>query len=131
MKGALSGTVAVTRANSSDWRTWNGSGAAQLHDGLLWDAPVFGLVSPVLNTLTPGLDMGNSRATDARARFTMTNGVVYTDSLDIRSLTMRVEYVGTVDLQENVSAWAKAQLLRNTPVIGSVLSLSLAGGQGV
>jgi hypothetical protein len=83
-------------------------------------------MSPVLNTLTPGLDVGNSRATDATGRFAMTNGVIYTDSLDIRSLTMRVQYVGTVDLQENVAARAKAQLLRNTPVIGSVVSLLLS-----
>ena len=89
LRGALSGTVTVTRANSSDWRTWNGFGQMQLRDGLLWDAPIFGLVSPVLNTLTPGLDVGSSRATDGAGRFTMTNGVIYTDSLDIRSLTMR------------------------------------------
>jgi len=80
----------------------------------------------VLNTITPGLDVGNSRATDGSGRFTMTNGVVFTDSLDIRSLTMRVQYVGTVDLQQNVSARARAQLLRNTPVIGSVVSLLLS-----
>ena len=123
LKGALSGTVMVTRANSANWRTWNGHGQLQLHNGLLWNAPIFGLVSLVLNTLTPGLDVGNSRATDAQARFTLTNGVVFTDSLDIRSLTMRLQYVGTVDLQENVAARARAQLLRNTPLIGSVLSL--------
>ena len=126
LRGALAGTVMVTAANSADWRTWNGYGQGQLRNGLLWNAPIFGLMSPVLNTLTPGLDVGNSRATDATGRFAMTNGVIYTDSLDIRSLTMRVQYVGTVDLQENVAARAKAQLLRNTPVIGSVVSLLLS-----
>jgi hypothetical protein len=123
LRGALSGWVTVTRANSADWRTWNGSGEAQLRNGLLWNAPIFGLMSRVLNTLTPGLDLGSSRATDGAGRFTMTNGVIHTDSLEIRSLTMRVDYVGTVDLDENVAARAKAELLRNTPVVGSVLSL--------
>ena len=125
LRGALSGGVMVTRANSSDWRTWNGYGQAQLHNGLLWDAPIFGLISPVLNLLTPGLDMGSSRATDAAGRCVMTNGVIFTDSLDIRSLTMRLQYVGTVDLEENVAARARAQLLRNTPLIGSVFSTVL------
>jgi hypothetical protein len=125
LRGALSGTVTVTRANSSDWRTWDGFGQLQLRDGLLWDAPIFGLMSPVLNTLTPGLAVGSSRATDGAGRFTMTNGVIYTDSLDIRSLTMRVQYAGTVDLQENVAARATAQLLRNTPLVGSVFSTVL------
>ena len=126
LRGALSGAVMVTSANSSDWRTWNGYGDARLQDGLIWDAPIFGLMTPVLNVLTPGLDLGSSRATDGAGRFVMTNGVIFTDSLDIRSLTMRLQYVGTVDLEENVQARAKAQLLRNTPLIGSVVSLVLS-----
>jgi len=126
LAGILTGQAVVTSGKSLDWNTWNGYGTAQLRNGLLWNFPIFGYVSPVLNTITPGLDVGNSRATDGSGRFTMTNGVVFTDSLDIRSLTMRVQYVGTVDLQQNVSARARAQLLRNTPVIGSVVSLLLS-----
>ena len=125
LAGILSGRAVVTSGNSETWRSWNGFGDAHLREGLLWNIPIFGFVSPLLNTLTPGLDMGNSRATDATARFVMTNGVVFTDSLDIRSLTMRVQYVGTVDLQQHVNARATAQLLRNTPLFGSVVSLVL------
>jgi len=125
LRGFLAGAVTVTSANSSDWRTWNGYGTAQLHDGLLWDAPIFGLMSPVLNTLTPGLDIGNSRATDGVGSFVMTNGVIFTDSLELQSLTMRLDYVGTVDLEQNVQARVTAQLLRNTPLLGSVVSTVL------
>ena len=125
LRGFLSGKVTVTSANSSKWRTWDGYGQLQLRNGLLWDAPIFGLMSPLLNTVTPGLDVGNSRATEGAGHFTMTNGVIFTDSLEVRSLTMRLQYVGTVDLQENVSARARAQLLRNTPVIGQVFSTVL------
>ena len=123
LEGALSGWVEVTHANSDDWRSWNGFGAARLHDGLLWDIPGVGLASPVLNTFWPGL--GNSRATEATAKCTMTNGVIYTDSLEIRSLMMRLEYVGTVDLQENVNAKVTAQLLRNTWGVGPLMSAVL------
>jgi len=126
LRGALSGSVRVTRANSADWQSWNGFGEMQLHNGLLWNAPIFGIMSPVLNTFTPGLEAGNSRATDAAGSFAMTNGVIYTDSLEIRSLTMRLDYVGTVDLQENVSARTRAQLLRNTPLFGAVFSMVLS-----
>lgn len=125
LAGILSGQAVVTSGNSETWRSWNGFGEAQLRNGLLWNIPIFGFVSPVLNTLTPGLDVGNSRATDAKTRFAMTNGVIFTDSLDIRSLTMRVQYVGTVDLQQNVTARAKAQLLRNMPLFGSLFSTVL------
>jgi hypothetical protein len=69
--------------------------------------------------------LGNSRATEAAGNFTMTNGVVFTDSLVIRSLMMRLEYVGTVDLDEKVNARVTAQLLRNTPLVGSLMSTLL------
>ena len=123
LEGALSGTVMVTSANSEDWRTWNGYGTAKLSNGLLWNVPVFGLVSPVLNTVAPGLGLGNSQATDAAGRFTMTNGVIFTDSLEIRTAMMRLQYVGTVDLRENVNARVTAQLMRNTPVLGGIMSI--------
>ena len=125
LRGWLTGSLNVTRANSSDWRTWDGYGHAELREGLLWDAPIFGLMSPVLNTITPGLDVGSSRATDGAGSCIMTNGVIFTDTLEIRSLTMRLNYVGTVDLEENVSARVQAQLLRNTPLLGSLFSVML------
>ena len=88
---------------------------------MLWDVPVFGLVSPVLNTVSPGF--GNSRAKDAAGEFLMTNGIIWTGSLVIRTPMMRLDYDGTVDLQEKVNARVTAQLLRNTPLVGPILSL--------
>ena len=123
LEGTLAGWLAVTHADSRDWHTWDGSGHANLHDGLLWDIPVFGFLSPVLNTFSSGL--GNSRATDATVEFSMTNGVIYSDSLQIRSTLMRLEYTGTVDLRQNVNARVTAQLLRNTWMIGPLVSTML------
>ncbi len=120
--GELSGTATVTRANSDDWRTWNGFGSAQLHKGLIWDVPIFGIISPALNTLLPGLELGNNRATEAAGNFVMTNGVIFTDSLVIQSAMARLDYVGTVDLEQKLQARVTAQLLRNTPVVGSLFS---------
>jgi len=113
----------MTSANSKNWRTWNGYGRANLHDGLIWDVPVFGILSPVLNTVTPGL--GSSRATDAAARFAMTNGMAFSDDLEIRSTMMRLQYSGTVDLQSRVNAHVTAQLLRDTWVVGPLVSTAL------
>jgi len=123
LEGILAGRLVVTHADSRDWRTWSGYGQASLHDGLLWDIPIFGILSPVLNTVSPGL--GNSRATDAEARFIITNGVMVTDSLEIRSLMTRLEYTGTVDLQENVNARVTARVLRDTWVVGPLVSTAL------
>jgi hypothetical protein len=124
LEGALSGEVTVTHANSDDWQTWNGFGEAKLRDGLLWDTPVFGLFSPILNAFVPG--SGNSRATQATAKFQMTNGVVATDSLEIRASLMRLRYAGTVDLQQRLDARATAQLLRDTWGIGPLFSAMLS-----
>src|ERR1700690_2647944 len=123
LEGTLAGRLVVTDADSRDWRAWDGYGHANLHDGLLWDIPIFGILSPVLNTFASGL--GNSRATDAAAGFSMTNGVIYSNSLEIRSAMMRLEYTGTVDLRQNVNTRVTAQLLRNTWMIGPVVSTVL------
>ena len=124
LEGQLSGQVTVTNASSADWHSWNGGGDAQVHDGMLWDVPMFAFMSPVLNAVSPGL--GNSRAKEAAAEFVITNGVIVTDSLSIRSTMMRLQYAGTVDLKQNVNARVTAQLLRNLPVVGSVVSLALS-----
>jgi hypothetical protein len=123
LEGVLSGRFIMTSANSKNWRTWNGYGQANLHDGLIWDVPIFGILSPVLNTITPGL--GSSRATDATAQFTMTNGMTFSDNLEIRSTMMRLQYSGSVDLQSRVDAHVTAQLLRDTWVVGPLVSTAL------
>jgi hypothetical protein len=123
LEGTLAGRVVVTDADSWDWRTWNGYGGVKLRDGLLWDIPIFSILSPVLNAISPGL--GNSRATDASAKFIITNGVFLSDTLEIRSTMMRLQYTGTVDLKQNVNARATAQLLRNTWAVGPLISTVL------
>jgi hypothetical protein len=121
LEGTLAGQLVVTRADSRDWRTWDGFGRAQLRDGLIWDVPVFGILSPVLNMVSPGL--GSSRATEASAKFTITNGVISTGSLEIRTTMAQLQYVGNVDFAGNVDMRVSALLLRNAPVIGWWVSL--------
>ena len=120
LEGTLNGWLVVTHGDSRNWRTWDGYGRGNLRDGLIWDIPIFGILSPVLNVVSSGL--GNSRATDASARFTLTNGVIYSDTLKIHSTMMQLEYTGTVDLDQNVNARVTAQLLHNTWVVGPLVS---------
>jgi hypothetical protein len=123
LEGDLSGQLVVTDASTQDLLTWNGFGNAHLRDGLIWDVPVFGILSPVLNAVTPGL--GSSRATEASARYIIAKGVMQTDSLEIRSTMARLQYVGSVDLKQNVNARVTAQPLRNLWVIGPVIGTLL------
>jgi hypothetical protein len=123
LEGILAGQLTVTNASTMSLQSWNGYGRAKVHDGLLWDIPIISILSPVLNTISPGL--GNSRATEASAKFGITNGVLFTDSLEIRSTLTRLEYVGTIDLQQNVNAHVTAHLLRDTWVVGPLVSTVL------
>lgn len=121
LEGIINGRFVVTSGNSGDWRSCNGYGHVDVSNGLLWDVPVFGVLSPVLNTISPGL--GNSRATDASAQFFMTNGVISTDNLQIHTMLMVLKGGGTVDLRGNMHADFTADLLRGVPALGPFFSM--------
>jgi hypothetical protein len=123
LEGTLAGQLIVTNASTENLQSWRGFGLASLQNGLLWNVPIISIVSPVLNTVSPGL--GNSRATEASGKFRIANGVMTTDSLEIHSTLTRLEYVGTIDLQQNVNAHVTAHLLRDTWVVGPLVSTAL------
>lgn len=120
VEGVLNGGLVVTRGTTDDWHTWDGYGSAHLRDGLIWDIPVFGVFSPVLNGISPGL--GNSRASSATFSFYMTNGVLHSSDMEIRSSGMRLQYRGTVDLNTRLNARVEAELLRDVWVLGPLIS---------
>jgi len=120
LEGIVSGRLTITNALTQDWRSWWGDGQAQLRDGLIWDTPVFGVMSRVLNTIIPGL--GNSRASDAKGSFLITNSIIVTRDLDIRASGMRLQYEGTVDFETRVQARVQAELLRDTWLLGRTVS---------
>lgn len=121
LEGRLSGTLNVTQANTDDFQSWFGHGTATLVDGFLWEIPVFGVVSPLLELMAPGL--GHSRANAASGTYTITNSVIRTEDLVIRSTNMRLRYKGTLDFEGRLDATAEAELLRDTLIIGQAISL--------
>jgi hypothetical protein len=123
-EGRLSGHFVDTSGSSLDWRSCNGYGDADLRDGQLWDVPLFGILSPFLNAVSPGL--GNLRATDANTQFTMTSGVIAMKKLEITTTKMQLDYDGTVDLKGNLNAHVTAQLFRDVPGIGKVASFLIS-----
>lgn len=123
LEGWLSGQLVITQGNSDDPNSWQGHGRARLRDGLLWEIPVFGVLSKPLDSLVPGL--GNSRVTDASARFKIGNGAIRSDDLEMRAPAMRLQYEGQVAWNGSVDARVEAELLRDTWLIGRVVSLAL------
>ncbi|MBI3875626.1 MAG: hypothetical protein HY300_06635, partial [Verrucomicrobia bacterium] len=120
LEGSFNGVFSVTTGNTLDWRSWRAFGSARLTNGALWDVPIIGLFSPVLNAIVPGL--GNTRAKEAKANFTITNSVIRTSDLIIHSPPARLHYDGTVDFDGRVAARVEAELFRDTILIGPLLS---------
>jgi len=123
LEGTLSGLLVVTNANSESLDTWFGYGSMNLQDGLIWEVPVFGFFSPILNAVIPG--SGNNRAKEATATFAIANGVFSSSDLRIHASGMRLKYEGTVDFDARINGRVEAQLFRDTPGIGRVVSTVL------
>jgi hypothetical protein len=121
LEGVLNLNLTITDAVANDMQTWQGFGRADLRDGFLWDIPLFGLVSPVLDSVVPGL--GRSRINGATATFNVTNSIVHTGDLELRAPFLRLAYRGAVDLSGRVNARVEARLLRDAWVVGPLVSL--------
>lgn len=120
IEGRLNCDLNITNANTIDKFTWNGMGRGEMTNGLLWDIPFFAVISPALNTLIPGI--ANSRARQATGSFVISNGVIYTQDLDIRANAMRMKSSGSVNFDKQLNARMEAELLRDTPAIGYLIS---------
>jgi hypothetical protein len=120
LEGNLGGLLVITNANTESFETWFGYGNMTLQDGLIWEVPVFGFFSPMLNLIIPGA--GNNRAKEATATFNITNGVFYSSDLRIHASGMRLKYEGTVDFDTRINGRMEAQLFRDTPGIGLLVS---------
>ena len=125
LEGRLTGDLIVTHANTVNWQSVGGYGDVDLRDGLIWDIPIFGILTPVLDTLTPGLNLSHSRASAAACTFIITNGVVRSDDLELRSPALRLQYRGTVDLEGRVNAHVEAEPLRDVWLVGPLVTTAL------
>lgn len=122
VEGRLDGDLIFGGPNTSDKNKWSGYGHVHVHDALLWDIKVFGLLSPVLNLFSPG--WGHSRAREATADFSVTNGIISSSNLLVRCTGFRLNVHGTVTLDKKINARFEARLAREAPVIGPVLSFA-------
>jgi hypothetical protein len=123
LQGSLSGHLTITKANSDDWRSWQGYGRVGLRDGFLWGIPMFGIFSPMLERMVPGL--GDSPVSAGQATFVIDQSVVETKDLEVKSPALRLRYSGTVDFKGEVDARVRAEILRDAWGVGRALSVVL------
>jgi hypothetical protein len=119
IEGRLTGTLNITKANTEDPQHVQGFGNASLRDGLIWEIPLFGAFTPVLNEVHPGL--GSSRFNAGTCTYTITNSVIRSEDLEMRSPAVRLFYRGTVDFDYRVNARVEAEPLSEFPLLGPVL----------
>lgn len=120
LEGVLNGEMIIGDGKTSDDKSWQGRGNVVMRDGLLWDIPMFGVLSPLLNSMIPGL--GNSRAKEVTASFVITNSIIHSRDMEVRATAMRMNFDGTADFEGKLDARVEAELLRDLPGIGFVLS---------
>lgn len=123
LEGLLDGRLTLHSPVAADPHALAGHGYVYVHDALLWDIRLFGILSPVLNVIMPGA--GNSRAREASATFTVGNGEVSSDDLEVGATGYRLLYWGKAGLDKQIDARVEADLLRETPVLGPLLRMVL------
>ena len=121
LEGRVSGDLVVTNANTDDKFTWNGHGQVRLRDGLIWAVPIFGALSKPLDTFFPGL--GSARITEGAGQFILTNGVIFSDTLELRTPAARLDCNGTVDFDARVNVRVSA--LPRRSAVGVLLTVPL------
>lgn len=124
LDGLLNCLLVVTNASTENIRSWDGFGHANLRDGLLWELPIFGALSRPLDALMPGV--GNSRFSKASGTYKIEKGVIQSKDLEMRSAAMRLQYSGTVNFDGVIRARVEAEPLRDTPVVGPIVSTILS-----
>jgi AsmA-like C-terminal region len=78
-QGLLLGNYEFTGLGS-DWGTMRGSGKVEVSNGDVFAIPVFGPLSGILNHIVPG--SGYSIAHEAKANFTVENGIIHTEDFE-------------------------------------------------
>ncbi|PYI85851.1 MAG: hypothetical protein DME26_10035 [Verrucomicrobia bacterium] len=125
LEGLLDGELTVISANTGELKSWQGQGHVSLRDGLIWEIPIFGIFSSMLNLVPPEHNLGNGRARQGSATFLITNSVIQTRDLEVHMTGARLHYEGTVDFQGNVDGKMEAVPFRNIPIFGPIIKTVL------
>jgi hypothetical protein len=120
LQGRLDLRLNITNAWTTNLATWNGNGNFALRDGLLWEQPVFSILSGFINAITPGL--GSVKFRSGSATVAITNGVFHSKDLLLDSALLQLKARGTVSMEHRVDTLIQARPLQSVGVIGPLLN---------
>jgi len=124
MTGNLRGHLELT-GSGTDLATLRGQGNLTVSDGVLWEGTIFGIFSHIL---------GGTKATRAKATFTIEDNWIRTDDLDVAAGTFTGLARGKVNFDGLMDFRVQAQFLRGIPginiltkIIGTILEYQVGG----
>ena len=125
--GLLTGQATID-GRGTDLGALSGKGQLNVADGILWQAPVFGIFSEIL---------GKTKATRAQASFTITNQAVSTEDMQIAAGAFTAQSRGLLGFDGKLDFRVEAQFLRAwpgigwvSPIIGKLLEYKVGGTIG-
>jgi hypothetical protein len=125
--GLLTGQATID-GRGTDLGALSGKGQLNVADGILWQAPVFGIFSEIL---------GKTKATRAQASFTITNQAVSTEDMQIAAGAFTAQSRGQLSFDGKLDFRVEAQFLRAwpgigwvSPIIGKLLEYKVGGTIG-
>lgn len=124
LEGVLSGEVTVLEGHGDEVHPWKGFGNAQLRNGYLWNLPLFGMLSPAFDSVSPGL--GAAKFRDGNALYNLTNRSVNFNRVELLSPAMRLQIRGPVDFDGRLKLVLEAEPLRDVPLFGPLVNLVLS-----
>jgi hypothetical protein len=105
--GLLAGQ-AVIKGRGADLDSLKGKGDLTVTDGILWQAPVFGIFSKIL---------GETKATRAHAAFSIADQAVNTDDMEVSAGAFTANARGQLGFDGKLDFRVQAQFLRAWPGI--------------
>jgi hypothetical protein len=120
-EGRLSGDVRLGGRTGPDaWRSVQGAGSVKVVQGHLFRLPVFGGFSRMMSRLIPGLDFLVSQS-DARAAFTVADGMVVSDKVRIEGDVMSLTGTGAYALDGALDFDVQVTLMKEHTLVARVL----------
>ncbi len=127
MTGYLTGTLQVD-GRGDDLANLKGGGAFEVTDGIIWEGALFGIFSKIL---------GNTKATSARATYTIGDNKVQTSDLEIAAGMFSAKSRGSVSFDGELDFRVEARFLSAIPgwnivssILGKVLEYRVGGTLG-
>jgi hypothetical protein len=114
VSGALSGHAQLTGLGS-DLAALRGKGNLEITDGVLWEMPLFGIFSHIMDGVSPGL--GQTKATSAKGTFTVEYQQAKTDDLQVAAGVFTLRGRGWVGFDGKLDFRIDAQFMRSVPLI--------------